>query len=350
MTLIIYSQPKSSLSNDNINNSDVVKKSSQAPTPKHTYLEQKDPVIPVCEQLDDSETEREREKEEILSFTLSSKDSPALEEQLFYTLTTPLAKGENRLDMLISFNQKFKRNKLSHWRLLIECNEANNINLCDDNILSSIKITDRSNAAIWVGLANLYAQRGNTPKALTAMYEATKATKYSDFLYEELEFFEQTLANSTSLNLIDKINFGLTQYHLKSMRMLNLFELCDKSSSVADDVANACVALGQKMERLGSTISSRKNGLFLQKITHQKTNNIESLKKIEEKLNTFNLKSQDPNLFRALQLLQHDDKLLQTWFKTLSISNEVEATDKLLTEALLLAQNEYYDPCNINDN
>jgi len=322
----------------------VVKGPKQVKAIKKKEIDLQENKIPLCEFDEDNlDSVLEINKEELESIYLNFQDSSKVHEGLFYSLTSPAPSSHSRIDLLNAFNHQFKGHKLSYWKLLTECSDKINSVQCDNTLLSEIEKFDTSNTATLIGLANIYAQRGSVEKVISSMEKALNAVDYKEYYYEQLAFFEEILAYSTSLNFKDRINFGL--FHVEHRPMIPLSMFCEKNSPLDSDIYHLCVNVGERMERRGSTISTIKDGMYLQRISHLSTGKKALSKTVEKRLQVITNKTNSSNTYRSLLLLQHDESLLKNWLINLQSFDEVQVIEKLEEEVLLLSQDKYYNPC-----
>lgn len=204
---------------------------------------------------------------------------------------------------------------------------------------------DKNNGALWLTIANIQLNRSNFQFANKALYQASISPSFSIDYFELIQLHQNVVEkyqpNQSPLTLASSIGFAAAV----SVSIVESIDYC-RTSNIEDLwLQQTCLQLGLQMEAHAEIIIYRLFGIALQKIYHEKFNNIELVAKLEDK-------SQKPYqgidialMNKASALMFYDNDLARQWLNTGIQFGEKVAFTKVIEEAIWRSKDPNYNPC-----
>ncbi|WP_448547252.1 hypothetical protein [Thalassotalea fusca] len=284
--------------------------------------------------------EYELPKSKLETFFDKLKNSPIIEEQLYYAMASQLEEHNERAVLLRTYNQQNTPSKLSNWALLIACQSAN---VCDEKTESDIIATDKTNAALWLNVAALRLKNIDSNGVVEALENASNAPEFNDYFVEQIHFNNNVLIHHSDLSVRERLIQATGSNIMKGFFAIHSF--CKQSISEKGENAHVCLSIGEKLEKNSKTEIGTMIGLNLQKIAFSYLKDDQYLQETSEKIKLIHERIRSDEYQKTLALIQYDESLFQHWLDNLTLFNAIDSTQNIVNEAMFRSQNEYYNPC-----
>lgn len=234
---------------------------------------------------------------------------------------------------------------LSAWSAFIICGQRPNLGCDFANLEADAIRVDGRNGAMWVQVAASRLESGRKEEAVEAMRQAIAAPSYMSFHAEQILVVERALASATDLSLADRFARGSTHAAAAPTNFRSIMTQCEaEKEGVWQEL---CEQLGRRMATDADDVLNRALGLSLQKSALGNSNDGHSrvqLRQQRERLSEVigTVESTTP----LLNLLIHDENILRDYLSNLEVYGELEAWERLSSEAERLRSQPGYDQCN----
>ena len=269
------------------------------------------------------------------------------ENKLAYILFANHTPQTSQLELLQSYLKEYPNNKLARMDLIGHCSSNTEHNACDQKLFEQAAEIDGDNAALWLQIANFYAAKGNKQETINAINMANKASQFNDYYYQHLSLFidvsKGTLDVSESLKAITGIGIlAATQ-----IPIMAITKFCTAIDTLTADENQACLMLGEQMDKKGRNLLYNSVGIAIQSKIYQAEANEELSALVEARKSDLYSPKKSRLHNRAVNLMIADEKLFQYWLSHAVNYGEVKAANMLIEEAISLSKNKHYNPCSI---
>lgn len=270
---------------------------------------------------------------------MSTKNSDDLSEK-----TQRFQYKKEQISSLISYHEQYPNEPLSFARLLTECSH-NNQNYCTDDFINKVTKVDKNNGALWLTIANIQLKRKNFQLANEALYQASISSSFNIHYFELINLYqsiaEKYYPNKYSLSFVSSIGYAAAIY----ISISESIDYCRKSNVEDQWLQQTCLQLGLQMEAHAEIIIYQLFGIALQKIYHEKFNNIELVAKLEDKSQNQYQGIDIALMNKASALMFFDNELARQWVNNGIQFGEKLAFTKVIEEAIWRSKDPNYKPC-----
>ena len=315
------------------------------------YLPVTEPDYENKDYIVDCSSERTISDKEVVEHDKSAQDyfrtlsnSNLKDKQLEYTIFAEPPDGETRLDLLNKFNERFPNNSIVLHEIIRVCVNSSDKTQCNSNLIEAAIASDKNNGAIWLQSIIFNAIKENDNGIVYSIQELVKSSFYNDGFVERIKLYSKSLeyspANNTYLNLIRV--FGNEMDNLPNYSSIRQWCKKNKNDTIR---ADACLQLGNYMEKSSKRLIAQMIGRELKKIIFEAQGALKLFEKAENEHRKVMAFLRSEKFKRASSLLKTDKRLLMSWLNHAKNYGETVAFKFLVEEAITLSKNEEYSPC-----
>jgi len=238
--------------------------------------------------------------------------------------------------------------KLAHLLRLSQCHLGGQGNQCSDKMISEAKENNSSNAALWFQIAIIESSKGNSEQLIEALRHVISAPNFdsywSDNMYSYNKSLEEIGISNNSTRMLLTIGMDAASQIAPFGKLL---KFCSSQSPVNAEVAEICLAVGNRLFSSSKTFMHKSIGISLQKATYSALEDKINLKKVSD--SPWQSDTYTDEFFDALQLAVFDQELAGYWFSQLQTFGEVKTNELLIEEAIRLSSDPDYNPCPVSE-
>ncbi|WP_286262262.1 hypothetical protein [Thalassotalea atypica] len=252
---------------------------------------------------------------------------------------------KEKLNELNEFHQKYPSNKIAYLKLLSACHSSNNNNICNQQLFDKANAVDQENGMIWLSIAAHKFTHNDLQGAFESLTVAAKKSFFSEYFYESIALFDQTVSPMTSKSYAGNIASAIGHISAHSVNYGQAFEYCLETEVQNIEVLDACFQLGENMEHNSHSLFLSSLGSSLVKEYYLKLQDDDAAAASEQRSSSQYQESFNEQTSKATLLMYHDEDLMRLWLQLGLEHGEFSALKQLTEEAKWRSQDPNYNPC-----
>ena len=275
---------------------------------------------------------------------LSFQDSIIPKQLLAYSLFSKTNNQQTRIDKLLRFTQRFPNNVLALTQLVRLCSSEKALPACSDDLINSAIASDPNNGALWLDIANYYAQRQDSQASKNAIYQVINGSFFNEHYAQIISLFVDSLVGSQADNFTLNALAALGHASANLPYAAHITAFCRDEVSEHDRI-NLCLNLAETLEDRGNLVITNMLGNNLKGLIYAQLNDHETAAKVAVRAKKITMPLDNKQFEQALMLAFHDQNLFRAWLHNMQDLGELTAAQMLTEEAILLSKNPFYRPC-----
>jgi len=264
--------------------------------------------------------------------------------QLVYTLYSPLAKDQSRLDLIEHYLNNFSPSPLIMMDAVTQCALDSAHNICNNDLIEKAIESDPDNGAMWLNIASYYASKNQQGHTLNALRELMKSPSYNGYEFAGVQLFIDESDGSSNNDFSTRATTALGLMAAKSIAIKPMFDYCTTNIVNDSDRAHACISVGRHIEHNAKSALTTLIGNGIQRKIYNAEQNVDAEEQTKE--NSKSLRYEfDDHSFKAIDLSMFDETLFKHWLDNIQKFGETKASGMLVNEAQELSKNKNYKPC-----
>lgn len=258
--------------------------------------------------------------------------------------------GNTSLEALDRAFRLDPRSPLVTWNMLRVCRDDEAADCDLDFVEASATRADGDNGAIWMEMALLRLEEGQTDAARLLVRKAIAAPRFDNYFIEHARLIERALEAGGDSTYTERMIAGIGYSAALVVSYYTITSHC-RTLDPADAVwIDLCQQIGEKMLVDGRVLLDQAIGASLIKIATEHTHDAERIEAALERESSFRKRYQDVIAsVESQNLLANDEAVLRQYVEHLATFGELEAMTKLAEEAARLRETAGYDQCNFTN-
>ncbi|KGJ93710.1 hypothetical protein [Colwellia psychrerythraea] len=284
--------------------------------------------------------DEEEDKNKTEQYLQSSESYFSMADPLYYALYATPPEGENRLSLLFEYFEQDPSNPIVASDIISLCANSSD-NRCTKSLIKQAISFDRDNGATWLYAANFYAAKDDIENFINSIVELEKSQLFNERYGEKLLLYTNALEGSPQNNFQANIIAAIGKLATaESNGYSSIIQWCirDLQESIK---TNACLSLGQQLERRSIRIGSKVIGITLQSKISEFQGNIEAIKLRQKKIQSLTDSLRGNITEKSHYMMLLDDRLMRFWLNNLDLYGEIESMRLVAKETETLYKDEY---------
>jgi len=324
---------------------DLANKSNSSPSSPEK-LADSDYIVDCTESIELAE---DNTSQQFSDYLLTLNKSNKTEDQLAQLIQSPRSETKNDLTAYFDLFKEEPRNKLIYSRILKLCISQFDENLCNEKLYDQAFQVDKANAMLWHSIAAIKLKKEDIDGVVSALNEANSKKNYDNYYFQHVNFIEQNLKANSYLNFRERMSISTGIKSEKFSSLSPIMDFCKKNYFSQIEITDVCYQTAKQLELQSNTEIPRLVALILQRTYHEFYQNNQAIDNIENKIKKLVSFVKSSNYQNTYMLIPFDERLARNWLALSLNSNENDAMELLIQDAIFYSRDRNYNPCPINN-